>query len=64
MYALSNFQPYSRENKGVGIVHNIALPKRPGSIFSDKNGQYLLGKTNPDKFSDQTEMLSKSCYGI
>jgi len=53
---------HSRENKEVGMAHEVKSPKNQPQFSQTTMGQYQLG--NPKKLSDQSKMLLKSCHGI
>ena len=55
---------YSRDHKGVGVAHKITSPKKQPQFSQTMMRQYWLGKTKPKQASDQSEMLSTSCYVI
>jgi len=55
---------HSRDDEGVGMAHKIKPPKNQPQFSQTMMGQYWLDKLNPNKLSDQPEILSKSCYGI
>jgi len=56
----------SRDDKKVGMAHDVKSPKNQLQFSQTTMGQHRLGKTNPKKLSDQSKMLLhvKSCYGI
>jgi len=55
---------HSRDDQEVGVAHKVKSPKNQLQFSQMMLGQYWLGKTSPNKFSDWPKMLSKSCNGI
>jgi len=60
MHALSRttIVVHSRDDKEVGIAHEVKSSKNQPQFSQMMMGQYWL---DPNKPSDQPEMLSKSC---
>jgi len=51
----------SGDDRLVGMAHKVKSPKNHPQFSKTTMGQYWLG---PNKFSDLSEMLSKSCHGF
>jgi len=52
---------HSRDDKEVGVAHEVKSPENQPEFSETTMGQV---KVSPNKLSDRSEVLSKSCHGI